>query len=268
MLPSKVNVRARKGASLIVTLFLLILCSTVGSIILTAATANVGRISERTAYDQRYYKVISAAKLFADEIAGKSIALTVTLTYDPLLETNEFDIASVSWNDVVGAGDTLEAILQKDVYDLYTGGKTSDAHIKAIAEQYWNENFSNIGTVSEDGSENYQTSGPADFTLNVNPSADGEEPTSTVYGRFVVEAGRVVGDFNPTLDSVTHSVTAVFYSDPVNDDGDIPENAYIVRLTCPANVVYPRRNPVGDQMTLTFTWTRDNMQIAQVRGVT
>lgn len=267
MLPSKVNVRARKGASLIVTLFLLILCSTVGSIILTAATANVGRISERTAYDQRYYKVISAAKLFADEIAGKSVALTVTLTNDPLLASDECDIVAVSWNDAVGAGDTLEAILQKDVYDLYTGGEASNA--EAIAEQYWNEDFSNIGTIPNDGSNaNYRTSGPADFTLNVNPSEDGEEPTSTVYGRFVVEAGRVVGDFNPALDSVTHSVTAVFYSDPINDDGEIPENAYIVRLTCPADVVYPRRNSDGDEMTLTFTWTRDNMQIAQVRGVT
>ena len=69
MLLSKL--RSRKGASLIVALFLLIICSTVGSIILTASTANVGRISERAAYDKKYYKVISAARLFADEVAGK-----------------------------------------------------------------------------------------------------------------------------------------------------------------------------------------------------
>ena len=143
------KLRSRKGASLIVALFLLIVCSTVGSIILTAATANVGRISERAEYDRKYYEVISAARLFADKIAESELTLTIAL---------QGGAASIACADSA-ADSELSNILRNDILRIYKG---SDALTPATAAQYLRETFSNIGRDAD-----YSESAPTAFAMTV-----------------------------------------------------------------------------------------------------
>ena len=278
MLLSKLH--SKRGASLIVTLFLLLVCSTVGSIILTAATANIGRISERAEYDRKYYKVISAARLFADKMNGKEITLKF---FRP---SPDADISAESPPEIsTDTEDKLSAFLQKAVYDIYTGRQSSDK-IATIAKNYWEYDFGNIGSAAnndeinpsggeslpnaDESAPNYRESVPTAFTIDVRENGADNPVLSTVYGRFGVEAKRMRGDINSSLDSVEHNVTAVFYSNwDENNPDQIPESAYVVKLVCLADVVYPalQENEDGEAMLITFRWSRDNMKIEQVRGV-
>ena len=255
------KLRSRRGTSLIVALFLLIVCSTVGSIILTAATANVGRISERAEYDRKYYKVISAARLFADKIAESDIALTIKLHDDE---------ATIESSDK--AVSALSNFLQRDVRRIYEGPDGLDAE---TAARYVREGtFSNIGREA-----GYCQSDVTAFTMEVDVTefmeevragGEGNAVLSTVYGRFAVEAKRMIGDIHSGLDSVEHNVTAVFYSDEDEEHpNEIPESAYVVKLVCPAEAVCPtfQEDENGESLFVTFKWPRDNMKIEQVRGV-
>lgn len=84
----------RSGATLTVALLFFIMCAAAGSVILAAATASTGRLSQLQASDQNYYAVVSAAKLIRDEIDGQTISVgqtetkTVTTTRTEKTETD------------------------------------------------------------------------------------------------------------------------------------------------------------------------------------
>ena len=59
----KNKISSQRGASLTFALLLFLVCSVVGSVVLTAGTAAAGRMSEISEMDQRYYSINSAAKL-------------------------------------------------------------------------------------------------------------------------------------------------------------------------------------------------------------
>ncbi len=63
MLAIKQKLSSQRGASLTFALLLFLVCSVVGSVVLTAGTAAAGRMSKISEMDQRYYSVNSAAKL-------------------------------------------------------------------------------------------------------------------------------------------------------------------------------------------------------------
>ena len=58
-----------------VALLLFLVCAAVGAVILAAAAATAGRMSEKTKTDQRYYSVSSAAELLADQLCGKKVKI-------------------------------------------------------------------------------------------------------------------------------------------------------------------------------------------------
>ncbi len=66
------------GASMTIALLLFLLCVTIGSVILAAATAVSGRISGLAESDRRYYAVVSAAELFRDMLDKKELTVTRT----------------------------------------------------------------------------------------------------------------------------------------------------------------------------------------------
>lgn len=69
------KLRSGRGASLLVALLLFMICSVVGIVVLTAATAVSGRASKLAESDQRYFSVASAAELLAQELNGKSVSI-------------------------------------------------------------------------------------------------------------------------------------------------------------------------------------------------
>ena len=98
-------VRARlmseRGASIFFALLTLLVCITVGSVVLTAGTAASGRLAETAENDQRYYSVSSAAELIKSMVDGQKVTfvkqkerLTTTVStyqYDENLPISEDD---------------------------------------------------------------------------------------------------------------------------------------------------------------------------------
>lgn len=65
------KLNSQSGASIVIALIFFLLCLTVGAVVLTAATANVGRVTRIQNQQQAYFAVRSAAELLRDEIQGK-----------------------------------------------------------------------------------------------------------------------------------------------------------------------------------------------------
>ena len=64
------KLNSQSGASIVIALLFFLLCLTVGAVVLTAATANVGRVARIQNEQQAYFAVRSAAELLRDEIKG------------------------------------------------------------------------------------------------------------------------------------------------------------------------------------------------------
>ena len=76
----KKKLRSNEGASLMVALLFFVMCATVGSIILTAATASSGRLAKIRQDDQTYYATSSAAELVVDQILNSSVKVVKTFS--------------------------------------------------------------------------------------------------------------------------------------------------------------------------------------------
>lgn len=76
----KQKINSTKGASIIMALFLFLICATVGAIVITAASVAAGRRAGIEEADQRYYSVSSAARLFKDLIDGQTVEVERTKT--------------------------------------------------------------------------------------------------------------------------------------------------------------------------------------------
>jgi len=67
---ARAKLHSSSGASMVMALLFLLLCLMVGAVILTAASANAGRVSRQRSQQQDYFTVSSAAKLLRDELEG------------------------------------------------------------------------------------------------------------------------------------------------------------------------------------------------------
>lgn len=65
-----------------VALLFFVMCATVGSIILAAATASSGRLANLRKEDQSYYAITSAADLFAEMMEDKKVVIQMKKTVD------------------------------------------------------------------------------------------------------------------------------------------------------------------------------------------
>ena len=116
----KHKVSSEHGASLSMALMLFLVCSVVASIVVAAATASSGRLSQMKDMEKSYYSVTSAASLFWDELKRDAGQLEVKLDYrcDATL-----DDASHLWSP---ESDTWK--LQIDDLELTTSSSLSNAN--------------------------------------------------------------------------------------------------------------------------------------------
>lgn len=151
------KLKSDKGVSILLALFLFLVCAAVGSVVLTAGTAAAGRRARIEATDQKYYGVISAAELFRDKITGVSVTMerkkteTYSTTFQ-LVKTNGISsrqdagqkTASVftytnSLNDIpFDSVDLLQKVVQKLVKDYDTETPANygyDSPIKRYTEE-------------------------------------------------------------------------------------------------------------------------------------
>ncbi len=66
----RAKLRSSSGASMLIALSFLLLCLTVGAVVLTAASSNAGRMAHAQSSQQAYLTVSSAAGLLRDELDG------------------------------------------------------------------------------------------------------------------------------------------------------------------------------------------------------
>lgn len=77
----KQNIRSEQGASIVMALFLFLVCSAIAAVVLSAATAAAGRVAGLADADQKYYSVTSAAELVRDMMGGEDgVAVNVVCT--------------------------------------------------------------------------------------------------------------------------------------------------------------------------------------------
>ena len=72
------KLKSDSGASLMAALLFFIMCATVGSIILAAATASSGRLAGLKRNEQAHYAVNSAADLFSEILKDKKVIVKVS----------------------------------------------------------------------------------------------------------------------------------------------------------------------------------------------
>jgi len=103
--------RSQKGASMMMALLLFLVCMTVASVALTAATAASGRLSDQREADNSYYNVTSAAGLFWDTLSdGVQVKITRSAIQDA---ANSFSGWKFSVDDDVNLtvdGDSLSQL--------------------------------------------------------------------------------------------------------------------------------------------------------------
>ena len=111
--------KANRGASLSIALFLFLICSVLGAVLLTAATTASGRLADLAEMDQRYYAVTSAAELLAKELTKEPVTITQTKTVKRKVETR-------------GPADDPETVIQYDVtYKTNVNGNTESVMLSA-----------------------------------------------------------------------------------------------------------------------------------------
>lgn len=262
------KLRSQAGASLIAALFLFLFCAMTGTVILTAASANAGRLSrgdrlvgsgggagEKQYEDERQYsRVISAAKLFADQIKGKKVTLTWTRT-DTYEESGITDKKYSDWeiSDVSDTPDNFSGFLVGALKELYGMPPTLGASEEEM--EVWENKLDNYwqGKVPNDKSV------MRPFTMELSgDSLPGKFP---VYGRVAV-----VFQNNKCV------ITAVFSTKAfeVNEEGrdQIPPNAYAAQLVCNPMEIPPQFDPKPEDLDLAWIVTDGVATLTQKKTIT
>ncbi len=74
----KNKLQSKRGASITFALLLFLVCAVISSVVIVAATAAAGRMSEQADMDERYYAVTAVARQLKKEIDGKEVTLEYT----------------------------------------------------------------------------------------------------------------------------------------------------------------------------------------------
>ncbi len=77
------KLNSQRGASILIAMVFFLLCLTVGAVVLTAATANAGRLASRRQEEQNYLTVSSAARLLRDGLEGAKFEVVTTTVSSP-----------------------------------------------------------------------------------------------------------------------------------------------------------------------------------------
>lgn len=118
----RAKLNSQNGASILIALVFLLLCLTVGSVVLTAATANAGRLRSQRRAQQDYQTVSSAALLVRGQLSGTSFSAQTVVT--------DGGSPAVSFGD---SGSGLPATLRADARTLFQSGTQPSARNFTVA---------------------------------------------------------------------------------------------------------------------------------------
>ena len=115
------KLKSNSGASLMAALLFFIMCATVGSFVLAAATASSGRLAGLKRNEQAHYAVNSAAEVLSETICNKKVILKLTKsTIAGSSEDPTISFVNPLTSEELVPGNTLLADLVSRLYPMAT----------------------------------------------------------------------------------------------------------------------------------------------------
>ena len=146
----------QNGASLLVALLFFVMCATVGSIILAAATASAGRMKSYAETDRQYYLNSSVGALLGKMISGKNPRMTITKT----IVADETDGGKTT--ETIGISGTGEDGGER--FYLQSAVSSKITFIQASLDDVFSEYNTNIAF----DAENFDPSPIGNFNMSIN----------------------------------------------------------------------------------------------------
>lgn len=117
------KLKSRSGASVVLALFLVIVCSFAGTAALTSARANVGRGDGKRDTQRQYLSVSSAARLIIDDLVknGDKVKISVDSSTGAATPTTDFP-----------SGDSIYALMKNEIADSAKYAFKNESHTENI----------------------------------------------------------------------------------------------------------------------------------------
>lgn len=117
------KLKSRSGASVVLALFLVIVCSFAGTAALTSARANVGRGDGKRDAQRQYLSVSSAARLIIDDLVKNSEKVIISVDSSTGAATLTGDFPS---------GDSIYALMKDEIADSAKYALKNESHTEKI----------------------------------------------------------------------------------------------------------------------------------------
>jgi len=208
------KLRDKSGASIFISLLFFLFCLTIGGIILTASTANAGRLRNSRQAQQDYLTVSSAALLLRSICEGASFTGSATVV----------DGSAPSYSTLSSGSTPLLRLIQDTAYAIFTGNSVGTEQITIEVPNL--ETVSGTFSMSND----YKISislwlpdaetgkrYPVELTI---PAVVQELPPEIINNTVTSDSGTVDDDGNPIMNTTV--ITTVINTLSVSwDDGVI-----------------------------------------------
>jgi len=126
----KNKIKSQRGASITFALLLFLVCAVISGVVIVAATAAAGRMSEQADMDERYYAVTAVADRLNQVFDGKE----VIVTYDIEAKKPKVDSFKVKYSDGTETG--IPTILKTASIDAVQAVLLEESVIEPVQVKY------------------------------------------------------------------------------------------------------------------------------------
>ena len=187
------KLKSTSGASILLAILLLLLCSVGGSIVLTSATASSGRLVDLRSREKDYYSVTSSARVIKDELKDESYKrYRDVLEVEPVGLMKEFlkKASDYVYDYNISRGDT--GFEDRRVYTNEWEIKSSDSAVNDVKAKFYMYNDYSIEILLSSGSYSCKLEVPAVTTtysesIMISPELiDTRETVEVIWSEGVV----------------------------------------------------------------------------------
>ena len=187
------KLKSTSGASILLAILLLLLCSVGGSIVLTSATASSGRLVDLRSREKDYYSVTSSARVIKDELKDESYKrYRGVLEVEPVGLMKEFlkKASDYVYDYNISRGDT--GFEDRPVYTNEWEIKSSDSAVNDVKAKFYMYNDYSIEILLSSGSYSCKLEVPAVITtysesIMISPELiDTRETVEVIWSEGVV----------------------------------------------------------------------------------
>ena len=193
------KLKSTSGASILLAILLLLLCSVGGSIVLTSATASSGRLVDLRSREKDYYSVTSSARVIKEELKDESYKIyreyitdREVFEVEPVGLMKEFlkKASDYVYDYNISRGDT--GFEDRPVYTNEWEIKSSDSAVNDVKAKFYMYNDYSIEILLSSGSYSCKLEVPAVTTtysesIMISPELiDTRETVEVIWSEGVV----------------------------------------------------------------------------------